>query len=144
MIHYLDSSALVKRYLREPGTDLVASLWRSRRRIAVSRLVEVEVPLALARCARRGDLDRDDARAQVDRFLDELGSFAIVEVRPRTISTARELGWKHELRSYDAVHLAGALQIKNETSSAITFWCADAALSRAALAEGLRGGEVPR
>ena len=143
MIHFLDSSVLVKRYVEE-GSDLVSTYLRGRKTLVVSRLVEVEVPLAFARRARRGDLPLDEARTHTEELLEDLQSFQVAEVRPRTLALARELGWRHGLRAYDAVHLATAVQVRNETGSALTFWGADAALNRAARAEGLRIGEVPR
>jgi predicted nucleic acid-binding protein len=144
MIHFLDSSVVVKRYVDEGGSDLVSTFLRGRKTLVVSRLVEVEVPLAFARRARRGDFPIEEARAHTEELLDDLQSFKVAEVRPRTLALARELGWKHGLRAYDAVHLATAVQVRNEMGVALTFWGADVALNRAAQAEGLRVGEVPR
>ncbi len=43
MIYFLDASALVKRYVREPGSDLVRGLVRRKRRMAASGVSSVEV-----------------------------------------------------------------------------------------------------
>lgn len=140
MIHFLDSSALVKRYIEETGSDLVALLFRGRKVLAVSRLAEVEVPLALARRSRRGDLKEADARAHGDHVLRDLKTMRVVELRQRTFEQARELGWAHGLRAYDALQLASATRLKTETGMSLTFWSADDGLNEAARAEGLRVG----
>lgn len=144
MIHFLDSSALVKRYIEEAGSSVVATLFRGRRRVAVSRLAEVEVPLAIARRARKGDVAESAARAHGEQVLEDLRSLLVVELRSRTFETARDLGWRHGLRAYDALQLASAVRLKAETGMALTFWCADAGLNVAARAEGFRVGTMSR
>ena len=143
MIHFLDSSALVKRYVEEDGSAVIALLFRGRKRLTVSRLVEVEVPLAIARRARKGDLVMAEALAQADRMLSDLGGLSVVELRKRTLERARELGWEHGLRAYDALQLASASRLKEETGMSLTFWSADDELNAAARAEGLRVGLLP-
>ena len=140
MIHFLDSSALVKRYIDEEGSAVIGLLFRGRKVLAVSRLAEVEVPLAIARRARRGDLRESDARAHGEQVLRDLKTCRVVELRTRTFERARSLGWAHGLRAYDALQLASATRLKIETGMSLTFWSADGGLNAAAAAEGLRVG----
>ena len=140
MIHFLDSSALVKRYVEEEGSAVIALLFRGRKMLAVSRLAELEVPLALARRAREGDLSERVARAHGEDVLEDLKAMRVVEVRPRTLERARNLGWEHGLRAYDALQLASASRLKTETGMSLTFWSADDGLNAAASLEGLRVG----
>lgn len=142
MIHFLDASALVKRYVREPGTDAVASLFRRARAIAVSRLSTAEVPAALARRARRKDIDSRLARAAAERFESDLSDFGVVEVRPRVLAQAAALVWEADLRAYDAVQLASAVELARQSGSPVTFVAADAALLRAAASQGLKALSV--
>lgn len=143
MIHFLDSSALVKRYVEEDGSAVIAQLFRGRKLLAVSRLAEVEVPLALARRARKGDLSEQVARAHGESVLADLKGLRVVELRQRTLERARALGWDHGLRAYDALQLASASRLKTETGMSLTLWSADEALNAAARAEGLRVGLLP-
>ncbi len=140
MIHFLDSSALVKRYVEEAGSAVIALLFRGKKMLAVSRLAEVEVPLALAKRARRGDLKEAEARAHGEHVLRDLKSMRVAELRQRTFEHARELGWAHGLRANDALQLASASRLKTDTGMSLTFWCADEGLNQAARAEGLRVG----
>lgn len=142
MIHFLDSSALVKRYIEEEGSPALALLFRGRKVLAVSRLAEVEVTLALARRARRGDLKETDARTHAEHLLADLEALRVVELRQRTFERARDLGWAHGLRAYDALQLASATRLKTDTGMSLTFWSADEGLNDAARAEGLRVGQL--
>jgi uncharacterized protein len=142
VIHFLDASALVKRYVREPGTDAVQSLLRRARAIVVSRLSMVEVPAALARRARRKDIDTALARAAATRFESDLADFGVVEVRPRVLAQAAELVWEADLRAYDAVQLASAVELAKQAATTVTFVAADAALLRAAASQGLKAVSV--
>ncbi len=132
----------MKRYVQEVGTDLIRGLFRGRKELAVSRLTELEVTSALAKRARAGDLDLATAQrfaAELPRDLEEL---RVVEVRPPVLLLANALVWRHALRAYDALQLGSALRLANATGLALTFWCADERLSRAARDEGLRGREI--
>jgi predicted nucleic acid-binding protein len=142
MIHFLDSSALVKRYIEEEGSAVISLLFQGRKTLAVSRLAEVEVPLAFARRARLGDLKDTEAHAQAEHVLRDLLLLRVVELRQRTFERARELGWAHGLRAYDALQLASASRLETETGSSMTFWSADDVLNDAARAEGLRVGQL--
>jgi predicted nucleic acid-binding protein len=138
VIHFLDASALVKRYVREPGSEAVASLFRRARTLTLSRLSVAEVPAALARRARRKDLNEELARGAADRFQSDIADFGVVEVRPRVLLRAAELVWQADLRAYDAVQLASAIELSKQVSALVTFVGADAALLRAAQAMGIR------
>jgi predicted nucleic acid-binding protein len=138
VIHFLDASAVVKRYVREPGTDVVLTLFRGRRSLSVSRLSAAEVPAALARRARVGDLAREAARTAAARFEADLPSFDIVEVRSRVVSLAAELVWQADLRAYDAVQLACALHLSDSGGVPVTFVAADGSLLTAARARKLK------
>ena len=80
MIHYFDASALVKRYIREAGSDLVRRLLRQGF-AASSRISEVEVLSALMRRFREGALS-EEVRDRVLRAVDEdIASIYIVLYR---------------------------------------------------------------
>jgi predicted nucleic acid-binding protein len=138
LIHFLDSSAMVKRYVRESGTDLVLGLFRRGRSLAGSRLAVVEVAAALARRARRGDIEQRAADAAIARFTADFGRLHVVEVRQRVVERARELVQTVDLRAYDALQLASAIELCKQSGSPLTFVAGDLALLQAAESEGLR------
>lgn len=138
MIHFLDASALVKRYVREAGSDVVRALVRRRPALAASRISAIEVPAALARRARDGDVAEKAAKGHGARVGADMAAMTVVELRPNVATLASDLVWRHPLRAYDAVQLASALHLARATGSALTFWCADTRLCSIAAAEGLR------
>jgi len=138
LIHFLDASALVKRYVKEAGSEDVRRLVRRKPRLATSILSGVEIPSALARRTREGDLPRDAAREHSRRVASDLSETHVVAARVQVLELAAELVWRHPLRAYDAVQLASAVWLARESRMALTFVCADQRLATAAAAEGLR------
>jgi len=137
VIHYLDTSALVKRYLREPGTTAVRALFRSGKPLATARIAEAELTAALARLCRMGHLTetiRDRIFARLER---DLAGLTLVEIRPALVRRVPSLVTRHPLRGYDAIHLAAALLLRDQ-GAPVDFWASDVPLLVAARAEGLR------
>jgi predicted nucleic acid-binding protein len=135
LIHYLDTSALVKRYIKEAGSASVRSLFRSRS-VATARIAYAEIAATLARLCRERRLD-ETARDRIYARLDgDFNVLSVVEVRAALVRAIPALVMRHPLRGYDAVHLAAALAIRG-AGAAVTFWAADTSLTRAARAEGL-------
>lgn len=139
MTVFADSSALVTLYADEPGRKAFTA-----GPIVVSQLARVEVPAALWRKQRLGDLQPDDARILVDDFeadyfgtADEPPRFAAVALTPGVLDGAARLCATHGLRAYDAVQLSSALSARLADPACADFAAYDHALRRAAAAEGL-------
>jgi uncharacterized protein len=137
VIHFLDTSVLTKRYSDEAGSGAVRALFRRRTRIAVSRIAYAEISAALARKEREGTLGRVRADAVFARLTADFKALEIIEIRGAILDRVPQLVRRHPLRGYDAVQLTCALALR-DARAAVTFWCADGALERAAAAEGLR------
>jgi hypothetical protein len=126
----------VKRYVQEEGSAVVRQLLG--RELAVSGLSSVEVPAAVWRRARDGDLEPARA-AEISRQLEaDLPEMIVVEVRRNVLTLAAELVERRPLRAYDSVQLACALRLKKRAGLAITMVGADRSLLRTASAEGLK------
>ena len=140
-LYYLETSALVKLYIREPGTEHMLRL-ASRavnHRLAVLALAQVELRSAIRRRQREGDIDRALAARLIDRFEQHVqGRFIRQLVTDTVIERALELVDRYPLRAYDAVQLAGSLVLRGSGASETPiFVCADRQLIAAAEAEGL-------
>jgi len=143
--YFLDSSSLVKRYVKETGTAWVINIFRPRshNQIFVAEITLAEVVSALTR--RHRGLSASSlnygkrAVARFQRAFDT--KFFKVRIDLTTIREATLLAKKHFLRGYDAVQLAVALQIESERkivgASSLIFVSADNDLNNAAQAEGL-------
>jgi len=130
------ASALVKRYVREPGVVSIRRLLKAAP-AATSRLSEVEVASALVRRAREGAfnlLERDRALASLS---DDFSTLIIVEFTPEITADARALLLRHRLRAGDALQLASCLYLQREMSQPLPFVAFDDRLADAARHEGL-------
>lgn len=126
----------MKRYVREDGSDKVRPIFR--RRVAASAISGVEVPAALWRRAREGDLSEARTKVLVKKVIADLSEMIVVEVRRSATDLARQLVERHPLRAYDAVQLACALLLAERAATSVTFICADQRLCEIAAAEQLR------
>ena len=139
MTAFLDSSALVKRYADEVGSDLVQSVSEP---VIASDLAVVEVPAALWRKHRIGQVSATDAQTLCRRFLDDISPSSpasdavLIEVSKDILGAAIDLIARHPLRAYDAVQLASALAA-SRLFGGCRFGCFDEQLNAAAVAEGL-------
>lgn len=115
MILYLDTSALIKLYAEESGTEEVRSAVEEAEVVAVSEIGYVEARSALARKEREGSLSReehDEAVEQLDHDFREV--YLLRPVTGEIVVSAGDLTRRHSLRAYDAVHLATALALREE------------------------------
>ena len=141
--YFVDSSALVKRYVRETGTAWVRGITRRRpsTHIYIALITAVEVTSAVAR--RRGvTLSAAQASSILSRFRKHLaGRYLPSQITPALVSDAMKLANRHRLRAYDAVQLAAALDVYRDWSAnrlgTFVFVSADRDLNAAAIAEGL-------
>ena len=137
MIYFLDTSALVKRYVEERGSAMVRQLLRRRVEIAVARITEAEALAAIARATRKNEITAEDRDRAFDSLASDIGNARVIEVRRTVVRAVRELVVRWPLRGYDAVQLACALRLRSE-GAAVDVWCSDAALANAARGEGMR------
>lgn len=138
---YLDTSALVKLYVEEPGSTEVRRLLAEAQRVGTSRLSYVEARAAFARRYREGGLSQGHYREVIRQLEHEWDAYLLLEVTAPVIRRAGDLTEKHALRAYDAIHLATALSILPEL--AMAFLAADERLIAAAAKEGLAIQRVP-
>lgn len=137
---FTDSSALVKLYADEKDATDVRKLPH----LVVCQLARVEVPAALWRKHRMGELTAPDTAVLVADFeadyfgvRNEPPRFSVITVTAAIIDAAARLVGVHGLRAYDAVQLASALAVADAVPEGIGFLTYDSALAAAAAAEGL-------
>jgi hypothetical protein len=142
-VYFVDSSALVKRYVRETGTAFVIGITdpAAGHHTYVARITGVEVIAALARRGRARDASADALAAALGQFRQEFATvYRIVEMTPALFSDAMRLAETRAVRGYDAVQLAAALRVNTECVAlglSSTLVSADGDLNAAAIADGL-------
>lgn len=139
MSSFADSSALVKLYADEPGDRAVRALGQ----IVVAQLARVEVPSALWRKRRMGDLDAKQVALLVTQFENDWFGvediprrFEVVRMTTLIVEDAARLTGTYRLRAYDAVQLATARAVRTADPSIIQFAVFDKTLREAAAVDG--------
>src|SRR5689334_17934891 len=122
---YLDSSALIKRFIEENGSAVVDHIIKRHRPISTSRLSYLEIYSCFARLKRQGSLSEKAYKAASQQFEKEFLAYRTIEVTPELFAIARSLTEKHPLRSLDAIQLASAARLKQLAGNLTVFACAD-------------------
>jgi uncharacterized protein len=109
VILYLDASALVKRYIEEKASQDVNNWIETADLVVTGLLTRVEVAAAIARAGRMKLITPDETLAALRQFRSEWESFHRLPITENTVVRADILAVEHNLRGYDATHLACAL-----------------------------------
>lgn len=142
--YFFDSSGFVKRYIAETGSGWVIGLVKpsAKNVVFIASITGVEVVSAIARRRKNLSLSRAQAQKAISRFQrDFRRRFVELPLKSQLIEDAMLIADKYELRGYDAVQLAAAVDANslrlNKNLPPIVFISADNNLNSAALAEGL-------
>ena len=134
---YFDTSALIKRYVREPGTTRVVSLLR-RHDLLSSAITPVEVMSALCRRKRNGELSEEDFAATLTRVQSERIRWELVEVGGMVLNRAEAIvQGTVPIRAMDAVHVASLMTFQAAAVIRIPFVTGDGRQRDAATLLGL-------
>ena len=144
--YFLDTSALVKRHVTEPGHTWVQNICdpANGNVIVISETAIVEVTAGLSRMTRERPrrlsiAHRDRLLAYFERLV--TAEYTVVQINRAVITRATTLCRTHPLRAYDAMQLACVLIRRDDDLAngqpAPIFVCADMALNAVALTEGL-------
>ena len=141
---YLDSSALVKRYIAETGTIWMVQLTEpaAGHDLYTAALAGPEVIAAITRRVRGGHITPvHGARALASARVDWSNRYISLNVDDPTVRRAMDLAEVHGLRGSDAIHLAAAVLLHQQRQAMglapLTFVSADQEQLRAAAIEGL-------
>lgn len=137
MICYLDASALVKRYVQEPATDLVDELVAGPHALGTAAMARVEVNAALSKAVRARALSARDGLRSRQAFARDWPQIVSLDATSPTLDRAVQLAWSHGLRGYDAVHLATACSWQDALGERLQMVTFDLRLWEAAAQEGL-------
>ena len=134
---YVDTSALIKRYVDEAGRRDVLRLLR-RREVVTSAILPIELRSALRRRVSEGTLDGERAPEILKRVAIERDFWALIEVSRDVLAAAETLVATHPLRALDAIHVASAQLFAGRVAGAkLLFVSADARQTSAAAAVGM-------
>lgn len=138
---YLETSALVKLYIRESGTHRLLELAApaAHNRLVILMLTQVEFRSAIKRRENAAEIPARIAIQLTETFSQHLASrFITLPVTNFMLGLASEFVDCYSLRAYDAIQLGGCASLKGSSPNDVPiFVCADQVLLAAAKQEGM-------
>jgi uncharacterized protein len=138
-IYFIDSSALVKRYINEDGSTWILGLFAPtlNNEIFIAAITSVEIVAAITRAERGRRISASDALAVRAQFKNDLHiEYQVMEVTESIIVAGMVLAETYGLRGYDAIQLAAGCAANTLCISSglapIVFVSADSELNVAA------------
>ncbi len=107
---FFDSSAFAKRYVEEPGSQVVDSLCQEATEVALSVLCIPEIISALNRRVRERLLTEREYREVKQYLSQDIRDAVIVNLVPQVVSTCTKILETHPVRAADALQIACALE----------------------------------
>lgn len=121
---YFDTSALLRRYVREPGTDRVLFLMKTHP-VITAAIAPLEAVSALRRLEAVGDVQTKTYRAVFKRIQDDRQAWHFVAVSIEILQDAERVVQELNVRSLDAIHLASASACQKRLKRPLSFITAD-------------------
>jgi predicted nucleic acid-binding protein len=139
VILYLDTSALAKLFIVEPGAESVSRAVVQAAAVATNLIAYAEMRATFSRAVQMSRVDTAALRALTVEFERRWASLDVLGVTEPLVRRAGDLAEWHGLRGYDCVHLAAVLALRESVGSAaeVRFGVFDAKLRDAALVHGL-------
>ena len=130
---FFDTSAFVKRYVSETGTDTVLAWCDQATEIILSGIVLPEIISAFCRLQRERKITETQYRQLKSLLLADIEDAAICDLTPMVLGQAILSLEKNVLRGMDAIHIGSAVALKADI-----FISADLRQLDAAARAGLR------
>lgn len=134
---YFDSSALVKRYLKEKGSGRLREIAGSAPAISTSKLAYPEILSAFARKRKEKNITESELHLTVRRFENDWNSFFVIEFQDELLPIISKVIKRHCLKGADSVHLSSALWLQHAMKENCAFVASDINLLKAAESEKL-------
>lgn len=130
---FFDSSAFVKRYVSETGTEAVLNWCDQATEIGLSAIALPEIVSAFCRLRREGKIDDTRYRQLKSLLLADIEDAAICDLTSAVLAQSITSLETNVLRGMDAIHIGSAVALKADV-----FISADQRQREAAVRAGLR------
>ncbi|HUW26280.1 MAG TPA: type II toxin-antitoxin system VapC family toxin [Gallionella sp.] len=132
MILFCDTSALLKLYIVEPGSEALKARAAEAEAVAVCRVAWAEAYAALSHRAREVPGDAPVIEQAKAALAQDWPHFVVMEADQALVKRAGDYADTFALRGYDSIQLAAAFEAGRIAQSPICFACFDARLNKAA------------
>jgi predicted nucleic acid-binding protein len=139
--YFLEATAFVKLFVREPGTEALIGMMEAAEdnHKLISASTPLEVYAVIRRRERAGDIAQEDATSALAVLRLESARMVQQPLNPAVLEAARQLLDRTSLRWPDALQLGAALAARDMfQGTEITFVSSSATLLAAAASEGFK------
>ena len=133
MLAFFDTSAFVKRYIAEDGTDAVLEWCQQATGIGLSAIAIPELISAFCRLLRENKLTGEQYQQLKTALFSDVEDIAVCDLTPIVLSKTIESLENNPLRAMDAIHIGSAIALQCDV-----FISADQRQLEAAEKSGLR------
>lgn len=137
MILFCDTSALIKLYVVEEGSEALKTQIAGAEAVVVSRVAWAEAHAALSRRAREVPQDALAIEQAKAALAADWPRFVVLEIDQNLVERAGEYADTFALRGYDSIQLAAAYEAGRISQLPIFFACFDTRLNKAARLLGM-------
>lgn len=138
MILFCDTSALLKLYVAEAGSEELKVRVQEAEAIAVCRIAWAEAFAALSRRAREVPDDAAVIEQAKAALAADWPHYVVLEIDQTLVERAGEFADTFALRGYDSIQLAAAFETARISQTPIFFACYDLRLNKAAKLLGMQ------
>jgi predicted nucleic acid-binding protein len=137
VILFCDTSALIKLYIIEAGSDELKARMLEAEAVAVCRIAWAEAHAALSRHARDVPEDAPVIEQAKAALAADWPHFVVLDIDQALVERAGDYADTFALRGYDSIQLAAAFEAGRISQSPIFFACFDTRLNKAAKLLGM-------
>jgi uncharacterized protein len=137
MILYIDTSALAKKYIQEQDSDLVQGWMDEAELVGTALVTRAELASTITRATQSNRLPIRGAQQALKDFRSDWKDYQRIMIDEAVVARADALACEHNLRGYDAIHLACALAWQDALHETITIATFDSQLAEAARNAGV-------
>ena len=118
-VYYLDTSALMKRYRSEVGSDVVGELFEGlvdSEALTTSQLTVLEANSAAGRLLEGREITRDEYQRMLERLDSDIAYYdiTVTPVENELVIEATSIVREYSLRTLDALHFTSAVIVSRE------------------------------
>ena len=133
MTIYLDTSALIKNYIEESGSDSITKMMYEADKIYVSYITRIECISTFRRILHEENITEEEYKRLKNELLYDFKYYTEIETK-KALDNCENVIDKYQLKTLDSIQLSSAMYIKNELD---IFICCDTKLNDALKNEGL-------
>jgi predicted nucleic acid-binding protein len=109
--YFLDTSALIKRYIQEKETEAVRRIFAESTEIYVSFITEIETTSSLRRLLVEGKITNQQFESLLHESEEDFSDFKVIPFSLEIKTMAKELIKRHQLKTLDSIQLAAYLSL---------------------------------